>query len=204
MGPPSWGKRRLARRRRQVRRRVLTEDTLWGNDDPLVPRALSAKPTVSQRTWMSTISSRGISRAGYFSWFTAVILVKHPEFRKIAVSGGRRRVSTGGHSRWRWTCSRGFPTMGVLLCVMFGVDLRPSQGFGLRFCNWAKPLRCMGIFYSLFLNPSEVGGIYSQTKACAGMCLTSAGCQKPSSACRSELTRHAKSSSSAIRSSSVK
>ena len=42
---------------------------------------------------------------------------------------------------------------------MFGVYLRPSQGFRLRFCDWAKPLHCTGIFYSLFLNPSEVGVI---------------------------------------------
>ena len=82
---------------------------------------------------------------------------------KDPVSGGRRVVSTGGHSpRSRWTCPRGFPTINVLLCVMSGVYLRLSQGFRLQFCNWAKPLRCVGIFYSLLLNPSEVGGI-SQT-----------------------------------------
>ena len=127
---------------------------------------------------------------------------------KDPVSGGRRVVSTGGHSpRSRWTCSRGFPTINVLLCVMSGVYLRPSQGFRLQFCNWAKPLRCVGIFYSLFLNPSEVGGI-SQTgfsdEACAGMCLTSPRCRKPSSASRSELTLHAKFPSAAMRSSFLK
>ena len=34
-----------------------------------------------------------------------------------------------------------------------------GQGFRLRLCDWAKPLRYMGIFYSLFQNPSDVGVI---------------------------------------------
>ena len=61
--------------------------------------------------------------------FTAAFLFKHPEFGKMGhsktvVSGGRRRVSTGGHSaRSEWTRSRGFSAAGVLLCVMFGVAL---------------------------------------------------------------------------------
>ena len=34
-----------------------------------------------------------------------------------------------------------------------------SPALGLRFCDWPKPLRGMGSFYSLVLNPSEEGGL---------------------------------------------
>ena len=49
--------------------------------------------------------------------------------------------------------------MSILVCVMFGGYLWPSEARGLRFCDRAKPLRGLGSFYSLVLNPCEEGGL---------------------------------------------
>ena len=57
---------------------------------------------------------------------------------------------------------KGFLSMSMSVCVMFGGYLQPSEALGLRFCDWATPLHNMGSFFSLVLNPSEEGGL-SQT-----------------------------------------